>query len=87
MRLIDADLLSNKINSIGYVPVCTDCMTKHNILEIIDEQPTAYDVDKVSEQISNYLDGYSICKDYDKEFFMYLEEFIINIVEGAVKDE
>ena len=39
MRLIDADRLSDVINNIDYVPVCIDCYTKHEILELIDEQP------------------------------------------------
>ena len=40
MRLIDADALSTKINKIGYIPVCVDCMTKHNVIEIVEQQPT-----------------------------------------------
>lgn len=43
MRLIDADKLNKNINNLGYMPVCVDCMTKHNIVEIIDAQPTVYD--------------------------------------------
>jgi hypothetical protein len=54
-RLIDADLLSNKINHIGYVPVCVDCMTKHNILEVIDNQQTAYDAKDELRLLKNYL--------------------------------
>ena len=51
MRLIDADELINKIISIDYVPVCVDCMTKHRIKEIIEKQPTAYDLNNMQKQI------------------------------------
>lgn len=83
-RLIDADLLSNKINHIGYVPVCADCMTKHNILEIIDAQPTAYDVDKVVEQLKT-----EAAESYAVDEYSYGNGILlaIDIVKGAVKDE
>lgn len=53
MRLIDADKSIEIIISIGYVPVCVDCITKHKITEIIERQPTAYNVDKVVEQLGD----------------------------------
>jgi hypothetical protein len=80
-RLIDADLLSKKINHIGYVPVCVDCMTKHNILEIIDAQPTAYDVDKTANSITD-LCGKAQTKGEYKAYWK-----AAGIVKGAVKDE
>ena len=46
MRLIDADKI---INSLGSSDVDL------YISGLIDEQPTAFDVDKVVEQLENYL--------------------------------
>ena len=47
MRLIDAGKLRREIHC-----AYSDDL---EILEKIDEQPTAYDVDKVVEQLENYL--------------------------------
>lgn len=55
MRLIDADKLKKAIeeekDDNDYM--CRLCL--ESTKEIIDEQPTAYDVDKVVEQLENYL--------------------------------
>ena len=55
MRLIDADKLKEAIeeekDDNDYM--CRLCL--ESIKEIIDEQPTAFDVDKVVEQLENYL--------------------------------
>lgn len=47
MRLIDADKLENVDFS--------DCIDSMEIMNVIDEQPTAYDVDKVVEQLESEL--------------------------------
>ena len=48
MRLIDADKLIHAL--------CRDYTTgKKTLGQVIDEQPTAFDVDKVVEQLENYL--------------------------------
>ena len=55
MRLIDADKLKEDIeeekDDNDYM--CRLCL--ESIKEIIDEQPTAFDVDKVVEKLENYL--------------------------------
>lgn len=55
MRLINADKLKEAIeeekDDNDYM--CRLCL--ESIKEIIDEQPTAFDVDKVVEQLENYL--------------------------------
>ena len=55
MRLINADKLKEAIeeekDDNDYM--CRLCL--ESIKEIIDEQPTAFDVDKVIEQMENYL--------------------------------
>ena len=60
MRLIDADELKDTLLRYNYT-------TAHNqIFRYIDEQPTAYDVDKVVEQLEErkqeYLDGFGLHK-------------------------
>ena len=55
MRLIDADTLKDILLKHGYT-------TEHNqIFRYIDEQPTAYDVDKVVEEL-NELDVTAIIR-------------------------
>lgn len=54
MRLIDADALLEEVNSYVFDTVNTDTRrgehaAKAHICELIEKQPTAYDVDKVLE--------------------------------------
>lgn len=53
MRLIDADKLKEAINS--SLNTGKETFSTEIICEAIDEQPTAFDVDKVVEQLENYL--------------------------------
>ena len=51
MRLIDADALievirKQKVDNDAYCKMCIETMA-----EIVDEQPTAYDVEKVVEEV------------------------------------
>lgn len=48
MRLIDADLLHSKLFEIGCHKSKLHPM---DVMNMIDEQPTAYDVDKVAEDL------------------------------------
>lgn len=52
MRLIDADVFKQQIAGMaivaGYSP-----QKANRLCKLIDEQPTAYDVDKVIEQLNN----------------------------------
>ena len=51
MRLIDADALKDTLLKYNYT-------TAHNqIFRYIDEQPTAYDVDKVVEELEKLADA------------------------------
>jgi hypothetical protein len=86
-RLIDADLLLNDIeksrmdNPHKDVQISANHNHEHQHFMIMTvKQPIAYDVDDVVKQIKEYLNGYRICSDYDEEFFLALEEYIINIV-------
>ena len=89
MRLIDADALKDTLLKYRYT-------TAHNqIFRYIDEQPTAYDVDKVVEQLEEerelsyadfdrYVDEVSSCLDaeYDDFFHRGLER-ALKIVKGG----
>lgn len=52
-RLIDADKLKEAINS--SLNTGRETFSPEIICEAVDEQPTAFDVDKVVEQLENYL--------------------------------
>lgn len=61
MRLIDADLLLEELNrfsmritgSANAMALMVMDETKKSIAKMVDNQPTAYNVDKVVEQINN----------------------------------
>lgn len=53
MRLINADKLKEAINS--SLNTGRETFSPEIICEAVDEQPTAFDVDKVVEQLENYL--------------------------------
>ena len=52
---------------------------------VIDRQPTAYDVDKVIEQISKASDHYECEEQGREDVYMVDTEIAIDIVKGAVK--
>lgn len=52
-RLIDADKLKETINS--SLNTGREAFSPEIIREAIDEQPTAFDVDKVAERLEEYL--------------------------------
>lgn len=56
MRLIDADELIKRINEIyeGYMTDESGCVP-YDFERIVDEQPTAYDIDKVVEEFKNQM--------------------------------
>lgn len=60
MRLIDADKLILHLNDYALqvapfdeLEPCDDYITVQECIKAVDEQPTAYDVDKVVKQIQN----------------------------------
>ena len=55
MRLIDADKLKETIEEEKDDNDYMCCLCLESSKEIIDEQPTAFDVDKVVEQLEEYL--------------------------------
>ena len=76
MKLIDADLLTQKVKGWLNTDSNSDSiMIDANesvacVLREIEEQPTAYDVDKVVEQL-NELKGYDVCANISCETCSY----------------
>lgn len=67
MRLINADKLENVDFS--------DCIDSMEIMNVIDEQPTAFDVDKVVKQLEKKIQTHTRCIEYEKKNGMITEEF------------
>lgn len=87
MRLIDADILIKQLekcknNAIGTYPIS---IVDSNI-ELVNKQPTAYDVDKVVEQIHEI--GTSFCDNVkcNKDCNDCEHGCIMRAVEGQVKE-
>nr|DAS52335.1 MAG TPA: hypothetical protein [Caudoviricetes sp.] len=84
MRLIDADILIKQLekcknNAIGTYPIS---IVDSNI-ELVNKQPTAYDVNKVVEQLEDESEIY--CREYGKEDELYLKGAIDIVKEGGVE--
>lgn len=54
-RLIDADLLKKNCKCTGEFEDYFKCVSLSELAKVIDNQPTAFDADKVVEQLENYL--------------------------------
>lgn len=55
MRLIDADMLVKNCKCTGKFEDNFKCVSLSDLRRVIGKQPTAYDADKVVEQLENYL--------------------------------
>lgn len=78
MRLIDAD------NMKKFVDVLYNCDGRADIIKrIIDQQPTAFDKDKVLSALYHYLDFSQGELEYFRAKFL---EKIIDIIEGECVD-
>lgn len=67
MRLIDADRLLVDLKEENALPICIQNLTKKNkqvirFENMIYEQPTAYDVDKVLKKLTDESEKCSICE-------------------------
>lgn len=91
MRLIDADRL-RKIFEDGECP----CKLQYTLLGIVDVQPTAFDMDKVIEQLDNeadrsstYFEEYAdeIGKSEDDDWYYMGLRRAIEIVKGGGLNE
>ena len=84
MKLIDADELKDWIT--GHCDIELDEATEGEILRVIDDQFTAFDVDKVVEQLKE-CERYVYDAVSDEDNYVIDTEKAIEIVKGAVKDE
>lgn len=94
MGLIDTDKLIEDIHKRNYISKALS-----EIFEtIIDEQPTAYDIDEVVEQLEKRIRTHERCIEYEKKNGTITEEFqqrkavevlkdAIEIVKAGVKNE
>lgn len=96
MRLIDADVLIKDLSYLytrNHIPID---MKAKEVLTTIMEQPTAYDVDKVVEQLKQNTHDMEICEeqfDMNRPYFkdvpykMIKLEDAIKIVKAGGKDD
>lgn len=55
MRLIDAELLKKNCKCTGKFEDNFKCVSLSELAKVIDNQPTAFDADKVAERLEEYL--------------------------------
>lgn len=73
MGLIDADKLKKDLKS---VTLSNGTLVNTNtVLHLLEEYPTAYDVDKVVEQLEKKIQTHECCIEYEKKNGTITEEF------------
>lgn len=73
MGLIEADTLKKDLKS---VTLSNGTLVNTNVvLHLLEEYPTAYDVDKVVEQLEKKIQMHTRCIEYEKKNGMIIEEF------------
>nr|DAT40705.1 MAG TPA: MqsA [Caudoviricetes sp.] len=93
MRLIDADLFEKEIKARAQgqaTSLMLDMveLSVETIVETLDEQPTAYDVDKVVEQCENVAEKYADCDEFVcSKCGIYLEEWVEVSIDEDYDDE
>lgn len=74
-RLIESDKLKADLEKAILENGDMDCLDFLRIASLIDAQPTAYDVDKVVEQLEKKIQTHTRCIEYEKKNGMITEEF------------
>lgn len=73
MRLIDADALKKDLKS---VTLSNGTLVNTNaVLYLLEEYPTAYDPDKIVEQLEKRIQTHERCIEYEKKNGTITEEF------------
>ena len=88
MRLIDADELKEWIT--GHCDIELDEATEGEILRVIDDQLTAFNMDNIVESLYEIRNELLHNTGYDSEIINWCLDWFdmaIDIVKGAVKDE
>jgi hypothetical protein len=77
MRLIDADKLIEHLKATynHEKDVINSYWLLNTLIDKVDEVPTAYDVDKVVEQLEKKIQTHTRCIEYEKKNGMITEEF------------
>ena len=88
MRLIDADRLLADLKEENVLPICIQNLTKKNkqiirFENMIYEQPTAYDVDNVLEQLEDEKSHMSLLYDELEEVYKSSIDDAIEIVKSG----
>lgn len=88
MRLIDADRLLADLKEENVLPICIQNLTKKNkqiirFENMIYEQPTAYDVDNVLEQLEDEKSHMSLLYDELEEVYKSAIDDAIEIVKSG----
>ena len=86
MRLIDADLLTQKVKDSDSIMIDAN-ESVACVLREIEEQPTAYDVDKVIEQIEYRRANFDckLCKYNDDEKTICSEDCSDALIDGLIE--
>lgn len=74
-RLIESDKSKADLEKAILENGDMDCLDFLRIASLIDAQPTAYDVDKVVEQLEKKIQTHTRCIEYEKKNGMITEEF------------
>ena len=85
MKLIDADLFKKYITYVFSDDTNEKSFSTSDVIEMIDEQPTAYDVDMKIDQLYSVKNGFKKCKSKNKLYLyvddaMYLIDRIIDLL-------
>lgn len=73
MGLIDADTLKKDLESVTLSN--GTLLSTNTVLLLLDKYPTAYDVDKVVEQLEKKIQTHKCCIEYERKNGTITEEF------------
>lgn len=83
MRLIDADLLKKNCKCTGEFEDYFKCVSLSELAKVIDNQPTAFDVNKVVKQLDKASDYYEFDEQGKENVQMINLTKAIEIVKGG----
>lgn len=87
MRLIDADLLKKNCKCTGEIEDYFKCVSLSELAKVIDNQPTAFDVDKVISELKRdkFVESECILSDVHQGYNAGLSR-AVEIVKGGGVD-
>lgn len=88
-RLIDTEKLKADLEKVISKNEDMDCLDFLRAASVIDAQPTAYDLDKVIEQLEKKIQTHKRIAEYEKKNGTITEEFqqrkAVEVLESAIK--